>query len=208
MTPMAIGVALILGFAMFPPVADAAGPLADPRLGERVLGDPKAPVRIDEYASLDCPYCAAFDTQMLPVLKTEYIDKGKVKIVFHDYPLSLIALQAFMLVRCAPADRFFPMVDTLFHVQNAWVLSTQPASLDALKQQARFAGLKDAEIDACLSDRALGDAILKGRLDAEKTVEIEQTPTFIFNGDNNDRFDGLAPYDAFKEKLDALTKNK
>jgi protein-disulfide isomerase len=193
---------------MFTPVADAAGPLADPRLGERVLGDPKAPVRIDEYASLDCPYCAAFDTRMLPVLKTEYIDKGKVKIVFHDYPLSQIALQAFMLVRCAPAEKFFPMVDTLFHVQNAWVLSTQPASLDALRQQARFAGMKDAEIDACLSDRALGDAILKARLAAEKAVEIEQTPTFVFNGDNDDRFDGLAPYDVFKEKLDALVKNK
>jgi protein-disulfide isomerase len=208
MVRTAIGVALALAFFVSSPMARAAAPLADPRLGERVLGDPKAPVRIDEYASLDCPYCAAFDTKMLPVLKTEYIDKGKVKIVFHDYPLSQIALQAFMLVRCSPADRFFPMVDTLFHVQNGWVLSSQSASLDALKQQARFAGMKDAEIDGCLSDRALGDAILQGRLEAEKAIEIEQTPTFIFNGDKDDRFDGLAPYDVFKEKLDALTKNK
>lgn len=200
-------VGLVIGALAFAAgTASAADSPADPRMGERALGNPKAPVRIDEYYSLDCPHCAAFVNETLPQLQADYIDKGKVYLVLHDFPLHEIALRATMLARCAPPDRFFPMVDTLFKVQRGWVLQTPGASVDALKQQAKFAGLTDAQIDACLNDRGLEDAILKERLDAENNLKIEATPTFIFNGNKDDKLAQAGPYDAFKQKIDPLLK--
>ena len=182
------------------PIARADAP-ADPRMVEHGLGNPKAKVRIDEYYSLDCPHCAAFVVETLPQMTKDYIDTGKVYLVLHDFPLHEPALRATMLARCAPPERFFPFVDTLFRVQQGWV-----GSMDALKQQAKFAGLTDAQIDACLNDRGLEDAILNERLDAEKTVQIEATPTFVFNQKPGDKIVSAAPYDQFKSKIDSLLK--
>jgi protein-disulfide isomerase len=179
----------------------AADAPADPRMVEHGLGNPKAPVRIDEYYSLDCPHCAAFVVETLPDMTKDYIDTGKVYLVLHDFPLHEPALQATMLARCAPPERFFPMVDTLFHVQSGWV-----GSLPALKQQAKFAGLNDAQIEACLNDRGLEDAILAERLAAEKDMQIDATPTFIFNQKSSDRIVSAAPYADFKKKIDSLLK--
>jgi protein-disulfide isomerase len=184
----------------------AADAPADPRMQEHALGNPKAPVRMDEYYSLDCPHCAAFVTETLPQLKTDYIDTGKVYLVLHDFPLHEMALRATMLARCAPPDRFFPIVDTLFRVQRGWLLQTEGASMDALKQQAKFAGLTDSQIDSCLNDRGLEDAILTERLEAEKALQIDATPTFIFNQKPGDRVVSAGPYDTFKSKIDSLLK--
>jgi protein-disulfide isomerase len=184
----------------------AAPPPGETALPEKILGDPKAPIRIDEYFSQDCPHCAAFDMETLPQLKANYLDKGKARLVVHEYPLSEIALRASMLVRCADPDRYFPMVDTLFRTQRAWVLETPAASLEALRQQAKLAGLTDAKITACLGNQGLETALLQGRLEAENKVDIEVTPTFTFNGDVSDRFDGAAPYDEFVKKLAELGK--
>jgi protein-disulfide isomerase len=179
---------------------------AAPPLEERVLGNAKAPVRIDEYFSQDCPHCAAFDMETLPQLRKAYIDTGKAKLVMHEYPLSETALRAAMLVRCAEPDRYFIMVDTLFRMQRAWVLQTASASLDALKQQARLAGMSDSAIGACLANQPLEEALMRGRLDSEKAISIEVTPTFVFNGDIDNRFDGAAPFPEFVKKMDELGK--
>jgi protein-disulfide isomerase len=198
---------LALGLGRAAAAADAAADASkDPRMAEHALGNPKAPVRIDEYYSLDCPHCAAFMDETLPDLQKDYIDKGKVYLVLHDFPLHEVALRATMLARCTPSDRFFPMVDTLFKVQRGWVLQTPEASVDALKQQAKFAGLTDDQIDACLNDRGLEDAILAERLDAEQNVKIDATPTFIFDGKSDDRIEASGPYDQFKKKIDLLMK--
>jgi protein-disulfide isomerase len=201
---------LSLAFAVFAltasPVVFAADTPADPRMVEHALGDPKAPVRMDEYYSLDCSHCAAFDVETLPQLKADYIDKGKVYLVMHDFPLHELALRATMLARCVPPDRFFPMVDTLFHVQNGWLLATMGASLDALKQQAKFAGMGSAQIDSCLNDRGLEEAILQERLDAEKNLQIDATPTFIFNQKPVDRISAAGPYNVFESKIAELLR--
>jgi protein-disulfide isomerase len=202
---------LVLALAAFglaagrAPVAAAAEP-TDPRLADHALGNPKAPIRMDEYYSLDCPHCAAFVDETLPQLQANYIDKGKVYLVLHDFPLHEISLRATMLARCVPADRFFPMVETLFKVQRGWVLPTPEASVDALKQQAKFAGMTDDQITACLNDHGLEDAILAERLDAEKNVGIMATPTFIFNGNKDDKIEAAGPYEQFQKKLDEMLK--
>ena len=197
-----LGVALLgLGRA-----ASAADAPMDPRMVEHAIGDANAPVRMDEYYSLDCPHCARFEEEVLPQIKANYIDKGQVRIVFHDFPLHETALQATMIARCAPPDRFFAIVDTLFRVQTGWVLQSPQASTDALKQQAKFAGMTDAQVDACLNDRMLEDEILAERLDAEKKLQINATPTFIFNQQSDDRVVAEGPYEKFQQKLDALLK--
>jgi protein-disulfide isomerase len=189
---------------LFP--ARAADAPADPRMVEHALGNPKAPVRIDEYYSLDCPHCADFDVNTLPQLKADYIDKGKVYLILHDFPLHELALKATMLARCAPPDRFIPIVDTLFHVQQGWLLASMGAAMDALKQQAKFAGLSESQINACLDDKELYDAILRKRFDAEKDLQIMATPKFIFNQVPSDRLEQPGPYDVFQKKIDALLK--
>src|SRR5438067_6939922 len=87
---------------------------------DRILGKPDAPVTIIEYASLTCPHCAHFTTDVLPQLKEKWIDAGKAKLVLRDFPLDEPALRAAMVARCAPAERYFPLIDTLFASQEKW----------------------------------------------------------------------------------------
>ena len=198
---------VLLALALLGPGRAAVADVpADPRMVEHGLGNPKAPVRMDEYYSLDCPHCARFESDILPQIKSKYIDTGKVYIVFHDFPLHELSLRATMIARCVPPDRFLPVVETLFRVQSGWVLQTPGASLDALKQQAKFAGMSDAQIESCLNDRTLEDAILKARLDAEKALQINATPTFIFDLKPDDRIVAEGPFDKFEDKIESLLK--
>ena len=197
---------LALALLGFGHAALAQAAPADPRLADRTLGDPKAPVRMDEYFSLDCPHCARFDLDVLPQIKENYIDKGKVYLVFHDFPLHEISLQAALIARCAPPDRYVAMIETLFRVQQGWVLQNPQQSLDALKQQAKFAGLSDDQVNACLNDRALEDGLLQAQLAASKAYGINATPTFIFNTKPDDKIVAEGPYDKFKDKIDSLLK--
>ena len=88
---------------------------------DRVLGKPDAPITIVEYGSLSCPHCAHFATEVLPQLQKEWIDTGKAKLVFRDFPLDKMALRAEMVARCAPPDRYFGLIDLMFANQEKWV---------------------------------------------------------------------------------------
>jgi len=197
-----------IGRAAFAVEGAPSSQAADPRMADRALGDPKAPVRMDEYFSLDCPHCARFDTDVLPKIKVEYIDKGKVYLVLHDFPLHEIALRAHMIARCAPPDRYIAFIETLFRVQTGWNLATPGASLDSLKQQARFAGMSEDQISACINDRALEDALLKAQFDATKIYGLNATPSFIFNQKADDKLVAEGPFEKFKEKIDSLLPAK
>src|SRR5258705_11407461 len=102
------------------PGADAAKQLAV-QPGDRILGKADAPITIIEYASLTCPHCAHFDVDVLPKLKEKWIDTGKAKLVLRDFPLDEPALRAAMVARSAPADRFYPLAETLFAQPGQWV---------------------------------------------------------------------------------------
>lgn len=147
---------------------------------DRILGDPAAPITVIEYASLTCPHCATFHTQTLPQLKSSYIDKGQVRLVFRDFPLDRLALKASMLARCVPEDRYFAMLDVLFRSQSEWSRAADPIA--ALSQIGRTAGLDQATIDACLEDQAVQDDIVAGIQAAQAEFQIESTPTIIVNG--------------------------
>jgi protein-disulfide isomerase len=147
---------------------------------DRILGKADAPVTIIEYASLTCPHCAAFEKDILPKIKSEWIDTGKAKLVFRDFPLDGSALKAAIVARCAPAERFYGFVGVLFAQQGAWGIAQDP--VPGITRIAKLGGMSEDQVQACLKDDALQNKILAGRLAAEQQYQVESTPTFFING--------------------------
>ncbi len=202
-------VAALGAFALFAVVALAGGP-ADAQsidttkaLTERVLGDPKAPVTIVDYSSMTCPHCARFHTDTLPKIKEQYIDTGKAKLVFRDFPFDQWALRASMLARCAPPDRYFPLLDVLFKNQAQWATAKDPGA--ALTQIGKLAGVSEDTIKACWGDQKLADGILNIRLEGQNKDKIESTPTFVLN-DGAARIEGAQSFETFAATIDKLVK--
>lgn len=148
-------------------------------LPEMVLGNADAPVTIVEYASMTCPHCARFHETTLPELKTKYIDSGKVRMVFREFPFDPRAEGAFMLARCSK-DKYFQMISVLFQQQQNWA-SVENAK-DALLQLAKLAGFSQQTFEACLTDQKLLDDIRAVRERGGKDFGVDSTPTFFING--------------------------
>jgi protein-disulfide isomerase len=161
--------------AQNPPLAElmAPGPL-----GEMSLGDDKAPVTIIEYASMTCPHCAHFHETTFQELKTKYIDTGKVRFIFREFPLDQLAAAGFMLARCGGKERFFPMIEILFHQQKDWVIQRPLQPLMAIAKQA---GLSEQAFNECLKNQQVLDGIEEVRQRAVK-FGVQSTPTFFING--------------------------
>jgi protein-disulfide isomerase len=165
---------------------------------ERSIGKADAPVVIDEYFALTCPHCAHFHQKIMPEVKRDYIDTGKVRIVFHDFIFNEVGLKAAMVARCVSPTAYYELVNTLFQMQDSW---TKPGSENVLKQVAGFAGLAPAQYDACVSSKPLQDWLLQARADATNIYEISSTPTFIFRG-ALERVVGAQTYEEFKVAVD------
>ena len=128
-------------------------------LGEMVLGAANAPVTIIEYASMTCSHCAHFANTTMPELKKRYIDTGKVRYMLREFPLDPLAAAGFMLARCAAkgdADKYYTIIDTLFHQQGTWVVQKPLPPLQAI---ARQAGLSEQDFNACLANQSMLDKI-------------------------------------------------
>src|SRR4051794_20985816 len=147
---------------------------------DRVLGKADAPVTIIEYASLTCPHCAAFEKDILPRIKSEWIDTGKAKLVFRDFPLDGSALKAAIVARCAPPERFYGFIGVLFAQQGSWGLAQDP--VPGISRIAKLGGMGEDQVQACLKNDALQNKVLAGRLAAEQQYQVESTPTFFING--------------------------
>lgn len=147
--------------------------------GDHVLGDPKAPVTIIEYASLTCSHCAHFHAQILPDLKKKWIDTGKVKLVYRDFPLDQIAVKAAQIAECAGKDKYFGVLDIIFRSQPQWATVADP--LAELAKPLRIAGLGDAEIKACLANDAMMSPVLNDYRSGE-ALGVAATPTLFIGG--------------------------
>lgn len=168
-------------------------------LGDMAQGDEKAPITIIEYASMTCPHCAAFHATTYPELKKRYIDTGKVRFIFREFPLDQLALAAFLLARCAGPDKYFPMIDTLFQQQKEWVIQKPLGPLMAIAKQA---GMSETAFNECLQNQTLIDGIEDVRQRAMK-LKVESTPSFFVNGKP---MRGLFSIDDFEKAIAPLLK--
>ena len=195
-----------ISLAQATPAAQPADALAPRREnGDMTIGADNAPITIIEYASLTCPHCAHFHTETLPKLKSEYVQTGKVKYVFRDFPLDGLALRAAMIAQCAGPERYFTFLDVFFQQQQNWTRGNDPEQMIAsLKRLARTGGMSETQIDGCLKNQQVQDTILASRMAGEKQFGVKSTPTLIINGQAHP---GALPFDELDKILKPLLKS-
>ena len=151
--------------------------------GDMAVGLEDAPVTVVEYASMTCPHCANFHNSTYKDFKAKYVDTGKVRLIFREFPLDPLALRASMLARCAGPAKFFGMLDILFKQQSKWARASDPGK--ALQQLARMGGISSGRFKACMENEELINMILSTRLEGSKKFGVNSTPSFIVNGNKH-----------------------
>jgi protein-disulfide isomerase len=181
--------------------ADVAKPVSLP---DMAVGPADASVTIVEYASMTCPHCAAFTEQVFPKIKSEFIDTGKIRFVFREFPLDIKAAAGSMLARCiakTDAGKYFAVVDLLFKQQNEWA---GPKTTEVLKRIGKQAGLTEQNVEDCLKDQALLDKIAADQKYANEVLKVNSTPTFFINGE---MLKGETSFEEFAKKINPLLKS-
>jgi protein-disulfide isomerase len=203
------GLSLLAGFSPLRLIADAmaqsAADVAKPvSLPDMALGPANASVTITEFASMTCPHCAAFNEAVFPKIKSEYIDTGKVRYVFREFPLDVKAAAGSMLGRCIAKDdagKYFAVIDMLFRQQNDWVLKNTTETLTRIGKQA---GLSQQAVEDCLKDQTLLDKIAADQKFANEVLKVNSTPTFFINGE---MIRGETSFEEFDKKIKSLLKS-
>jgi len=163
-------------------------------LQDIIFGDPDAPVTLIEYASWTCPACLDFHSRIMPTVKADYIDTGKVRMVFREFPTAPanIAVAGFTLARCTQGEAYYDLLDELFMRQDAILTLARQGGpvVEALKQVGINHGIEtDEAFQACLDSQTGRDAI-RASIAAADSQGVSATPTFFLNGelvDNNAR---------------------
>ena len=185
----------------------AATPLQrDDLIAARTRGSADALVTVYEISDFQCPYCAQFWRETMPALEREYVARGRIRLVFVNFPLPMHpnAEPAAELAMCAARqDRFWAMHDLLFRHQAAWEGLRQPGSF--------FLGLGDSvganrdSLAACVRTRATRDLV---RADAEGAYQrsgVRSTPTYYIEGG---LLVGAQPVTVFRSVLDSIIRVK
>ncbi len=146
---------------------------------DRIVGDPNAPVQIIEYASLTCPHCAAYHRDVYPTVEQDFIETGKVVYAFRHFPLDRVALQAALLIECAPPSVQVRFLKLLLDQQSVWVQSPD----SALPQLALLVNLNTEQVGACYNDTELQNHILRQRQEGINTFKVNSTPSIYVNGE-------------------------
>jgi protein-disulfide isomerase len=167
---------------------------------EMSLGQPDAPVTLVEYASLTCPHCARFHQSVLPQIKENFIETGKVRLVYRDVYFDGPGLWAAMMARCAGPERFFGVIDLLYKTQAEWTRAASAEEITkALYSAGRQAGLTEEEMDACMTDADFAKRLVAQYQKNAEADGIEATPTFILDGEKVENL----PYEDFEARLNA-----
>jgi protein-disulfide isomerase len=174
--------AAALGVAAVPAMARAADATPPATEGPRFVGSPTAPVTVEEFFSLTCTHCAHFSNTTMPDVLTKLVDTGKLRIVYHDFPLDAVALEAAMIARWLPATQYFPFCSALFASQDTWAFAPGINYTDQLWKMAALAGMSRPTFDHAIADEALKSWIQTRQVADEKMYNIEATPTFLING--------------------------
>ena len=147
-----------------------------------VIGDEDAPVTIIEYASMSCSHCANFHKKTLPDLKKEYIDTGKVRMIFRDFPFNYPALLGSMMMRCIPNEVRYDYMNVLYQLQSKWVNRDPTVTKKELYKIMQSGGMTKDEFDSCYSNLDIENEILEAVMLAQNDFNIRSTPSFFVNG--------------------------
>ena len=173
-----------------------------------VKGDADAPITVVEFSDFQCPFCNRFFQQTLPLLEENYIDTGKIKLVYRDLPLDNIhpnARLAHISAECADEQgKFWEYHDVLFENQGQWNRLSSADLSSQLNQYATSMGLESASFDSCLSSQSMADEVNADFLQAA-SYGATGTPTFFIGNEKNGfiKLVGAQPYAAFQAAIDA-----
>jgi protein-disulfide isomerase len=169
-------------------------------LPDLAIGPDTAKVTIVEYASMTCGHCMHFHTAVFPEIKKKYVDTGKVRFVFREFPLDARAFAASMLARCAGPEKALPLIDALFHTQADWAfVKTNPTP--KLFEIAKQAGFTQESFDKCLTDQKLLDQLTAIHARANETFGVNATPSFFINGKRLQAAPSIEEFDKVLEPL-------
>lgn len=177
-----------------------AAAMAEPVLGDIVLGDDAAPVTVIEYASFTCPHCAAFHADTWPRFRAEYVDTGKVRFILREVYFDREGLWASMAARCGGASAFYPMADQFMKKQRLWAKAARNNNRGEISKIARLNGLSSAQLDACFSDQDYARALVEAYQRNAADDDVNSTPTFIINGAKHA---GNMPFEELAALVDA-----
>ncbi len=173
-----------------------------------IRGNPDAPITIVEFSDYQCPFCARFYAQTLPLLLEEYIDEGKVNLVYRDFPVQRIhpnALAAAAAAECADDQgKYWEYHDTLFEKQNAWAKLDSNSAISTFSQFAAEIELEQQQFDNCLESGKYLEEVQADFSDG-KNYQVTGTPGFFIGNEDIGfvKIIGAKPYDAFKKVIDA-----
>ena len=167
-----------------------------------VLGSDKAIVKIKVFSSLTCPHCANFHIKVVPEIKREYIDTGKVQLIFIDFPLDQVAFNASKILHCLDQKQQITFLDIIYETQVKWTNGSNVDDINKnLKKIVKNLGISSTQFDKCLIDEAISDKILNGRIDANQKYSINSTPTIIIN---EKKLEGSVSFKNIKKRIEKL----
>ena len=167
------------------------------------IGDPEAKVTVKVFSSLTCPHCADFHKNIYEKLKEEYIDKNKVRLEHHAFPLDLAALNAEKIIRCEknPVARF-KLLSKIYELQEKWAVGSDIKKInDSLINIASENNISREELLKCLKNENSQEAILNERIEAQKKYKISSTPTIYIN---EKKYEDKHEFKSFKKQIDKL----
>ena len=167
-----------------------------------VMGAYDAPVKIKIFSSLTCPHCANFHIKVISKIKKNYVDSGKVQLIFIDFPLDQVAFNASKLLHCLDREKQIKFLDTIYKNQKQWTNGVDLNEINNnLKKIVKNLGINSYQFDKCLHDEVVSDKILNDRIEAQKKYSINSTPTIIIN---EKKLEGSGSFNNIKKKIEKL----
>ncbi len=199
--PIALSLYILLMTSISLPILSLAE--SNDQIGDNIesmfIGNKKAPVLIIEYASFSCSHCATFHTEVLPKLKADYINTGKVLLEYREVYFDGPGLWAGLLARCQGNQKYFPMIDLIYRKQKDWARGNRDEIIDGLLSVGRQSGLTDEKSRMCMEDNSLAENLIEIFRKNTNVDGISSTPSFVINGE---LFQNMS-YDELKKIIDA-----
>jgi len=167
-----------------------------------VIGNHSAPVKIKIFSSFTCPHCANFHMDVVPKIKKNYVDSGKVQLIFLDFPLDQAAFNASKLLHCADKNKQMNLMDAIYENQIKWTAGSNINMINEnLKEIVKNLGIDSSKFDRCLVNERISDKILNERIDGHQKYKINSTPTIVIN---EKKLEGGSNFKNIKEKIEKL----